>query len=95
MWITMSNLQYNFAAMQEQDIVKQKAVIRLQLSLEEFETIALACKQRLVYNFHTTEIEYDQETNLMTFDLTLRNVPEKYKNQRLVSFLIETFSTKA
>jgi hypothetical protein len=81
--------------MQEQEIIKAKSVIRLQLPLEDFESIRVSAKQRLLYNISVSEIEYDDETNLMTFDLYIRNVTEKHKNQRLVSFIIETFSTKA
>jgi len=68
-----------------------KATIRLRLTKEDFLAINLAAQQYPEYHASIFEQEYDEDTDMVVFDIVFRSVPKKYVNARFCAFLIRTF----
>jgi hypothetical protein len=72
-----------------------KATIRLRLLYEDYQAIKLASAQFTEYQASIFDIEFDESTDVMVFDLVFRSVPKKFVSSRLTAFLIRTFKSKA
>lgn len=77
--------------MVEETNEKQKSVIRLRLDLPDFQALKMASVKYSEFNASVFEVEYDEEYDIVTCDVTLRNVPKKLAQQRFAYFLIRTF----
>lgn len=71
-----------------------KATIRLRLLFEDYQAIKLASARYTEYQASVFDIEFDEETDVMVFDLVFRSVPKKLVSSRLTAFLIRTFKQK-
>jgi hypothetical protein len=71
-----------------------KSVIRLRLMYEDYQAIKVAYARYTEYQASVFDIEFDEATDVMVFDLVFRSVPKKLVSSRLTAFLIRTFKQK-
>jgi hypothetical protein len=71
-----------------------KSVIRLRLMYEDYQAIKVASARYTEYQASVFDIEFDEATDVMVFDLVFRSVPKKLVSSRLTAFLIRTFKQK-
>lgn len=71
-----------------------KATIRLRLMYEDYQAIKVASARYNEYQASVFDVEFDESTDVMVFDLVFRSVPKKFVSSRLTAFLIRTFKQK-
>lgn len=80
--------------MESQEIENNKATIRLRLVYDEYQAIKLASARYTEYQASVFDVEFNEDTDVMVFDLVFRSVPKKFVSSRLTAFLIRTFKQK-